>query len=246
MEFLSLSGIGDPHTWLSLLVLAALEIVLGIDNLLFIAVLTDRLPEEQRPRAQRAGLAFALFTRIVLLTAIAWIVTLTEPLFSLFAREISWRSLILISGGLFLIVKATGEIHDAVEGDPGRKRSPRGKGTSFVAVVVQIGLIDVVFSLDSVVTAVGMVDELWVMVTAIVVAIGVMMIASAPLAKFVVQYPTIKMLALSFLLVIGIFLIADGLGFRIPKGYLYFSLAFSVMVETLNHWMRRRRKRARA
>lgn len=246
MEFLSLSGIDDPHTWLSLLVLAALEIVLGIDNLIFIAVLTDRLAEKRRAFARRAGLAFALVTRIALLATIAWIVTLTEPLFSAFGREISWRSVILIAGGLFLIVKATHEIHDEVEGEPARKRGPRGNASTVFAIVLQIGVIDVVFSLDSVVTAVGMVDELWVMVLAITVAIGVMMVASNPLARFVSRYPTIKMLALSFLIMIGLFLIADGLGFKIPKGYLYFSLAFSVMVEALNHRVRRRRKPARA
>jgi predicted tellurium resistance membrane protein TerC len=245
MDFLSLSGIGDPHTWLSFVVLAALEVVLGIDNLLFIAILTERLPERRRALARRLGLAFALLTRIALLGAIAWIVTLTTPLFSVFGREISWRSVILVAGGLFLMVKATHEIHDEVEGEPARKRGPRSKAATLAAVVIQIGLLDIVFSLDSVITAVGMVDELWVMALAIVVAIGVMMAASKPLSDFVLRHPTIKMLALSFLLVIGLFLIADGLGFKIPKGYLYFSLAFSVMVESLNHWVRRRRKRAR-
>ena len=240
MDFTALGGITDPHAWLALLVLAALEIVLGIDNLLFIAILTEKLPASRQAFARRAGLAIALVMRIALLAMIAWIVTLSEPLFTVFDREISWRSIILIGGGLFLLVKATREIHDQVERAPRKKRS--GTAKTVGAVILQIGLIDMVFSLDSVITAVGMVDELWVMIVAIVIAIGVMMFASTPLADFVSRHPTIKMLALSFLLIIGIFLIADGLGFKIPKGYLYFSLAFSVMVEALNHWARRRRR----
>jgi predicted tellurium resistance membrane protein TerC len=244
MEFFTFAWISDPSIWLSLITLAGLEIVLGIDNLVFIAILTDRLPEERRPLARKVGLAMALVTRLILLAMLAWIVTLTAPLFSVMNLDISWRDLILIAGGVFLLVKATHEIHNSMEPDPEDKGAV-AKVATFGAVVAQIAVIDIIFSLDSVITAVGMADELWIMVVAVVVAMIIMLVASTPLANFVSAHPTVKMLALSFLLMIGVFLVADGLHFHIPKGYLYFSLAFSILVEALNYWARRRRKRAR-
>jgi predicted tellurium resistance membrane protein TerC len=245
MEFFDFDWISDPATWLSLVTLAGLEIVLGIDNLVFIAILTNRLPEERRALARKVGLALALLTRLMLLAALAWIVTLTQPLFTVMALAISWRDLILIAGGLFLLVKATHEIHNSIEGEE-EDKGPRVSAATFGAIVTQIAIIDIIFSLDSVITAVGMADELWVMVVAVVAAMVVMLVASTPLAEFVSAHPTVKMLALSFLLMIGVFLVADGLHFHIPKGYLYFSLAFSILVEALNYWVRNRRKRLRA
>ena len=246
MDFFGFEWIGDPAIWLSLVTLAALEIVLGIDNLVFIAILTNRLPEAQRAAARKAGMAMALGTRLLLLAALAWIVTLTRPLFHVAGLGISWRDLILMAGGVFLLVKGTHEIHNEVEGgdDDSGKASKAGRG--FAATVAQIAVIDIIFSLDSVITAVGMADQLWVMVLAVVVAMAIMLAASTPLANFVSAHPTVKMLALSFLLLIGVVLIADGLHFHIPKGYIYFSLAFSIAVETLNHVVRSRRRRARA
>ena len=235
----------NPAIWLSLVTLAGLEIVLGIDNLVFIAILTNRLPEAQRPAARKVGMAMALGTRLALLAALAWIVTLTRPLFEVAGLGISWRDLILMAGGVFLLVKATHEIHNEVEGGdeaPGEGKVARG----FAATVAQIAVIDIIFSLDSVITAVGMADQLWVMVLAVVVAMVIMLAASTPLAEFVSTHPTVRMLALSFLLLIGVVLIADGLHFHIPKGYIYFSLAFSIAVEALNHVVRKRRRRARA
>lgn len=245
MEFFTFDWITDPSIWLSLVTLAALEIVLGIDNLVFIAILTNRLPEERRPLARKVGLALALLTRLALLAALAWIVTLTKPLFTLVNLEISWRDLILIGGGLFLLVKAVHEIHNEVEGEPGDK-GPAIKAATFAAIVTQIAVIDIIFSLDSVITAVGMADDLWVMVLAVSIAMAIMLVASTPLANFVSAHPTVKMLALSFLMMIGVFLVADGLHFHIPKGYLYFSLAFSIAVEAMNYWVRKRRRLARA
>ncbi len=245
MEFFTFDWISDPAIWLSLVTLTGLEIVLGIDNLVFIAILTNRLPEKQRPLARKAGLALALVSRMILLALLAWIVTLTQPLFTVVNLAISWRDILLIAGGLFLLVKATHEIHNAVEAEAG-ETGPRVKSATLGAIIVQIAILDIVFSLDSVITAVGMVDELWVMVVAVVIAMVIMVVASTPLSNFVSTHPTVKMLALSFLLMIGVFLVADGLHFHIPKGYLYFSLAFSVLVECLNYWARRRRKRSRA
>jgi predicted tellurium resistance membrane protein TerC len=245
MEFFTFAWINDPSVWLSLTTLALLEIVLGIDNLVFIAILTNRLPEPRRPLARKVGLAMALVTRLMLLAALAWIVTLTRPVFTVAGLELSWRDLILIGGGLFLLVKATHEVHNEVEGEAGEK-APRQRGATFGMIVTQIAVIDIIFSLDSVITAVGMADELWVMVAAVMIAMAIMLVASTPLANFVSNHPTVKMLALSFLFMIGVFLIADGLHFHIPKGYLYFSLAFSILVEALNYWVRRRRRRARA
>jgi predicted tellurium resistance membrane protein TerC len=245
MEFFTFAWVTDPSVWLSLITLMGLEIVLGIDNLVFIAILTNRLPEERRALARKVGLALALITRLMLLAALAWIVTLTKPLFTVMSLDISWRDIILIAGGLFLLVKATHEIHNSIEGEP-EDKSPVARGATFAAIVTQIAIIDIIFSLDSVITAVGMAEELWIMVVAVIAAVITMLVASTPLANFVSAHPTVKMLALSFLLMIGVFLVADGLHFHIPKGYLYFSLAFSIMVEALNYWVRRRRKLARA
>lgn len=242
MEFFSFDWVTDPSIWLSLVTLTGLEIVLGIDNLVFIAILTGRLPEKRRALARKVGLALALITRLILLATIAWIVTLNQPLFTVASLGISWRDLILIAGGVFLMVKATHEIHNEVEGEE-RMKGTRLKGATFGVVVAQIAILDVIFSLDSVITAVGMADDLWVMVLAVSIAMAIMLVASTPLANFVSAHPTVKMLALSFLIMIGVFLVADGLHFHIPKGYLYFSLAFSILVEALNHGVRRRRRR---
>ena len=247
MEFFTFAWVTDPQTWLSLLTLSALEIVLGIDNLVFIAILTGRLPAHQRSVGRKVGLALALITRLLLLATLAWIVGLTEAVFSLFGKGFSWRDLILIGGGLFLLYKATTEIHEMVEHDEDAGDKPEGAaGATLRSVVLQIAVIDIIFSLDSVITAVGMADKLWVMVAAVVMAMLIMIVASNPLANFVAAHPTVKMLALSFLLLIGILLVADGFGVHVPKGYIYFALAFSVAVEALNHWVRRRRRRLKA
>jgi len=246
MEFLTFAWVTNPEIWLSLVTLSALEIVLGIDNLVFIAILTGRLPAHQRALGRKVGLALALVTRLMLLATLAWIVGLTEPLFSVAGKGFSWRDVILIGGGLFLLYKATVEIHEMVEKEEDEPDSPQGAaGVTFQGVVLQIAVIDIIFSLDSVITAVGMADQLWVMVAAVVFAMIIMIIASNPLANFVQAHPTVKMLALAFLLLIGVILIADGLGLHVPKGYIYFALAFSVAVETLNHWVRARRRRLR-
>jgi predicted tellurium resistance membrane protein TerC len=233
----------DPSTWIALLTLTVLEIVLGIDNIVFLSILSGRLPPADRPRARRLGLGLAMAMRIALLLTIATIARLTAPIFSLAGFDFSWRDLILIGGGLFLLAKATSEIHGALEGDEdgepddatGRPRAP-----SFTSVIVQIGLLDIVFSLDSVITAVGMVDQVPVMIAAVVIAVAVMLFASGPLAAFIEDHPTIKVLALSFLLLIGMALIADGFEVHIPKGYIYFAMGFSVFVEILNLRVRRR------
>lgn len=237
MEFLA-----DPQIWISLLTLTVLEIVLGIDNLIFIAVLVERLEPAQRDKARRLGILMALATRLLLLSVISWIVGLTEPLFEAFGRAVSWRDLILIGGGLFLLTKATREIHEGIEGE-GEAGPQRGMHAGFVAVIVQITLLDVIFSLDSVITAVGMVDELAIMVTAVVLSVLVMLAAAGTVSDFISRHPTIKMLAFSFLLLIGMALVADGAGFYIPKGYLYAAMGFSVFVEFLNTMARRSRRR---
>ncbi|MDP3909287.1 MAG: TerC family protein [Gemmatimonadales bacterium] len=225
-----------PEAWIGLLTLTVLEIVLGIDNIIFISILAGKLPEGQQARARRVGLLGAMLMRIALLASLAWIIRLTAPLFTVFGQAISGRDLILLVGGLFLIAKSTHEIHDRLEGDAGRSsaRTP----ASFGAVVGQIMLLDIVFSLDSVITAVGMARELGVMISAVVIAVGVMMFSAAAISDFVHRHPTIKMLALSFLLLIGVSLIADGLGRHLPKGYIYFAMGFSVFVEMLNLRMR--------
>ncbi|MDX1630989.1 MAG: TerC family protein [Thermoanaerobaculia bacterium] len=228
----------NPEIWIALVTLTVLEVILGIDNIIFISILAGKLPEERQAKARRLGLAAAMITRILLLLSLAWIIRLTAPLFTVLGEEISGRDLILMAGGLFLLAKSTYEIHDKLEGQRGH--ASRKVAASFRAVIVQIMLLDVVFSLDSVITAVGMVDEVWVMVVAVVVAIGVMMLAAEPIARFVESHPTIKILALSFLLLIGMSLVAESLDRHIPKGYIYFAMAFSVFVELLNLRMRRR------
>ena len=231
----------DPHAWLALVTLAALESVLGVDNIIFITILVGRLPEHQRARARTLGLAFAMLTRIGLLLSLAWIMTLTQPLFSLVGKEISGRDLILIGGGLFLLWKSVHEIHNALEGEEAGHAVAPAVAT-FGAIIVQIAIIDIVFSLDSVITAVGMVDEVAIMIIAIVLAVVVMMFAAGPIGNFVDRHPTIKMLALSFLILIGLALIGEGWDLHIPKGYIYFAMAFSVAVEMLNLRMRAKRR----
>jgi predicted tellurium resistance membrane protein TerC len=228
----------DPNAWLGLLTLTALEIVLGIDNIIFISILAGKLPAEQQPKARRLGLVGAFVSRMLLLLSIAWIVRLTRPLFEVFGHGVSGRDLILLLGGLVLIGKATHEIHDKLEGEEGQVTAKLR--ASLGRVVVQIMLIDIVFSLDSVITAVGMVDQVSIMVGANIIALGIMLAAAGRIAGFVDRHPTIKMLALSFLVVIGINLVAEGSGFHIPKGYTYFAMFFSIMVELLNIKMRAR------
>ena len=223
----------DPHAWVALATLAALEIVLGVDNIIFISILAGKLPQAQRARARKLGLLGAFCSRILLLLSIAWVVRLTTPLFSVLGVEISGRGLILILGGLFLIGKATHEIHDKLEGDDESSESAKA-ARSLVAVVAQIMVIDIVFSLDSVITAVGMVDQVSIMIAANVIALGIMLFAAGPISSFVDRHPTVKMLALSFLVLIGTNLVAEGIGQHIPKGYTYFAMAFSVLVEVLN------------
>ena len=231
----------DPEAWIALLTLTTLEIVLGIDNIIFISILVGRLPEKQRQRGRILGLGFAMVTRIALLFSIAWLMTLEEPLFPFLGREISARDLILIAGGLFLLWKSVHEIHGSLEGEEDT-RGPAIVASSFAAIIAQIAIIDIVFSLDSVITAVGMVEHLPVMVLAIVAAVAVMMFAAKPIGDFVDSHPTVKMLALSFLTLVGVALIAEGWHYHIPKGYIYFAMAFSVGVEMLN--LRARAKQA--
>jgi predicted tellurium resistance membrane protein TerC len=222
----------DPNAWLGLLTLTALEIVLGIDNIIFISILAGKLPAEQQPKARRLGLVGAFVSRMLLLLSIAWIVRLTRPLFEVFGHPVSGRDLILLIGGLFLIAKATHEIHEKLEGQQGPLTAKLR--TSLSRVVVQIMLIDIVFSLDSVITAVGMVDQVSIMIGANIIALGIMLAASGMIARFVERHPTIRMLALSFLVVIGVNLVAEGSGYHIPKGYTYFAMFFSIAVEFLN------------
>jgi predicted tellurium resistance membrane protein TerC len=229
----------DPEAWIALFTLTALEIVLGVDNIIFISILVGRLPEAQRQRARVLGLAFAMITRIGLLLSLAWVMTLTDPLVTIVGREISGRDLILILGGLFLLWKAVHEIHGSLEGQEEGSIAVAVK-TSFAAVIVQIAIIDIVFSLDSVITAVGMADHVAIMVIAIVLAVLVMMFSAKAIGEFVDRHPTIKMLALSFLILVGVALIAEGMDFHIPKGYIYFAMAFSVIVEMLNLRIRAR------
>lgn len=228
----------QPETYLALLTLTALEIVLGIDNVIFISILVQRLPAAQRDKGRLIGLGLAMGMRIVLLLTITFIIGLTQTLFTLFDRDFSWRDVILIAGGLFLLWKATTEIHASLEGDEATASSEGS--ASFGGVLVQIVVLDIVFSIDSVLTAVGMVDEVAIMIAAVVISIGVMLFASGPLSKFVHQHPSVKMLGLSFLLLIGVTLIADGFGLHIDKAYIYAAMGFSVFVEALN--LRRRRR----
>jgi predicted tellurium resistance membrane protein TerC len=229
----------QPEAWLAFLTLTALELVLGIDNVIFISILVDKLPLQQRELARKIGLFLAMFMRIGLLLVLSWIVGLTAPLFTVLTQAISGRDLILILGGLFLLWKSTKEVHQLLEGEEG-EASSKVRAT-FGAVIVQIILIDIVFSLDSIITAVGMVDEVAIMIAAVVVSVALMMLFAGSIGRFVSAHPTIKMLALSFLFLIGTLLIADGFGRHVPKGYVYFAMAFSVSVEILNIRMRKKR-----
>ena len=231
--------ISDPQIWVAFLTLLSLEIVLGIDNIIFISILAGKLPAEQQARARYIGLGLALVIRIILLFSLTWVIGLIAPLFTVLNQEISGRDLILILGGLFLLGKSTFEIHDSLEGEEGHA-SARVKGT-FTSIIIQIIILDAVFSLDSVITAVGMVDHIGIMIAAVVFAIGFMMLFAAPLGRFVSKHPTIKMLALSFLLLIGLTLIVEGFDVHIPKGYVYFAMGFSVFVEFLNLRLRKKR-----
>ena len=239
-----MTWITSPEVWIGLLTLTVLEIVLGIDNIIFLSIVSGKLPPAQQPRARRIGLSLALLLRIGLLVSLAWIIRLTTPLFTVLGHGISGRDLILLAGGLFLIAKSTREIHERLEGD-----EPRGSArapASFRNVIGQLVLLDLVFSLDSVITAVGMARQLGVMIAAVVIAVGVMMLSANAISDFVHRHPTIKMLALSFLLLIGVSLIADGLGQHLSKGYIYFAMGFSVVVEMLNLKLRARAGRSEA
>jgi predicted tellurium resistance membrane protein TerC len=237
-----MESLTNPEIWIALATLTALELVLGIDNIIFISILAGKLPPEQRDKARRLGITLAAVTRLGLLFAIAWIVGLTAPLFSIFGHEISWRDLILIGGGLFLIGKATHEIHQKLEGDS-EHVGPGGAVASFGSVITQIMLLDIVFSLDSIITAVGMVEERWVMFAAILISIAFMLLFARAIGDFVERHPTVKVLALSFLIMIGLVLMADGFGQKIPKGYIYAAMTFSVFVEMINLWIRNRAKK---
>ena len=231
--------ITDPHAWIALVTLTALEIVLGIDNIIFLSILTSKLPKRRQPRARVTGLGLAMISRICFLLMLTWVMMLTEPLFAVLGNEISGRDLILIGGGLFLLVKSTLEIHGQLEGKGGRGTAR--VSSSYVGILVQVALLDTVFSFDSVITAIGMADQVVIMIIAIVIAVIFMMFASGSISRFVESHLTLKVLALSFLFLIGIVLIADGFGRHIPKGYIYFSLAFSASVEMINLRIRKRR-----
>jgi len=235
--------LASPEAWIALLSLTALEIVLGIDNIIFISILVGSLPAQQRQRARVLGLGLAMFTRIALLLSLVWMMRLTIPLLSLFSYDVSGRDIILIGGGLFLLAKSVMEIHGSLEGGEDERRASLRR--SFLLVLVQIAIIDIVFSLDSIITAIGMVDIIPVMVLAIVIAVGVMMFAAKPIGEFIDRHPTIKMLALAFLILVGVVLIAEGLGVHVPRGYVYFAMAFSVAVEALNISLRSNSERVR-
>lgn len=230
--------LADPQAWIALATLTALEIVLGIDNIIFLSIVVGRLPQEQRQLGRILGLAGAMVTRILLLFSLAWIMRLTEPLFTIFSEEISGRDLILIFGGLFLLFKSTHEIHGSLEGE--EESSETSIKGGFTSIIIQIAIIDIVFSLDSVITAVGMAEHVEVMVIAIVIAVIVMMLFARAIGDFVDTHPTVKMLALSFLILVGVSLIAEGMDVHIPKGYIYFAMAFSVIVEMLNIKLRKK------
>jgi predicted tellurium resistance membrane protein TerC len=230
----------DPQAWMGFLTLTVLEIVLGIDNIIFISILCGKLPAEQQGKARRIGLGLAMLMRVLLLLSISWVIGLTRPLFSVLGRDISGRDLVLLVGGLFLLAKSTREIHDKLEGAEGEGSAKAGP--SFASVLIQIMLLDIVFSLDSVITAVGMVSQVGVMIAAVVVAVGFMMVFARPVSDFVHRHPTVKILALAFLIMIGAMLVAEGFHQHIPKGYVYFAMAFSVFVEALNIRMRGKAK----
>ena len=231
----------DPQVWIAFLTLTALELVLGIDNIIFISILVDRLPPREREKARRIGLFLAMFMRVGLLMALSWIVGLTTPMFTLIGTDISGRDLILLLGGLFLVWKSTKEIHQLTEGDAGHASDKAG--SAFAGIILQIIIIDMVFSLDSIITAVGLVDEVAVMIAAVIVSVGLMMLFARAIGEFVSAHPSIKMLALSFLLVVGVMLIAEGFDHKVPKGYIYFAMAFSVAVEMLNIRMRKKKSK---
>jgi predicted tellurium resistance membrane protein TerC len=233
-----IESLSDPQIWIALATLTFLEIVLGVDNIIFISILSGKLPAPQQAKARRLGLLAAMGTRILLLFSLTWISKLTSPWFTIIGQEISGRDLILILGGLFLLAKSTYEIHDKLEGEEGH--ASKKVAASFASVIVQIMMLDIVFSLDSVITAVGMVRELWVMVTAVIVAVLIMMLSAEPISEFVHRHPTVKMLALSFLLLIGVSLIAEGFDQHISKGYIYFAMGFSVFVEMINLRLRKK------
>ncbi|MEE9588851.1 MAG: TerC family protein [Hyphomicrobiaceae bacterium] len=241
IEFLT-----DPHVWASFVALSVMEIVLGIDNVVFIGIMVSRLPPDQRLMARRIGLSLALIFRVIMLAGITWFIHMTTPVFSLLGYDVSWRDIILIAGGLFLIVKATREIHQDIEGEDEDGSGPTPVVDTMTSAILQIAVIDLVFSVDSIITAVGMADHVEVMIAAVAVAILVMYFASGPVAAFVERHPTTKMLALSFLFLIGAALIADGLHFHIPRGYIYFAMAFAGFVEVFNILAQRRRRKARA
>lgn len=243
IQTLNFSWINQPEAWMALLTLSVLEIVLGIDNIVFISILVEKVPAAQRPRARFLGLALAMLTRIALLFSISWVMTLKDALFSVAGIPISGKDIILITGGIFLLFKSTHEIHGQVEGNPEEELKQQKISGGFGMILVQIALLDIVFSLDSVITAVGMAKDITVMVIAVVLAVIFMMIFSGAVSNFIHKHPTIKMLALSFLLLIGTALIADGLHFHIPKGYVYFAMAFSMFVEVLNIRAGEKRKR---
>jgi predicted tellurium resistance membrane protein TerC len=234
--------IANPQAWIAFATLTMLELVLGIDNIIFISILVDKLPKEKRELARRIGLFMAMFMRIGLLLVLAWIVGLVAPLFTVLTQEISGRDLILILGGLFLLWKSTSEIHQSLEGEEGHAKAK--VRASFAAIILQIMIVDLVFSLDSIITAVGMVDDVRVMIAAVVASVALMMLFAGPIGRFVSDHPTIKMLALSFLVVVGVVLIAEGFDHHVPKGYVYFAMAFSLGVEMLNIRMRKRAKHA--
>ena len=233
--------LSDPQTWIAFGMLTALELVLGIDNIIFISILVDKLPKERREVARRVGLFMAMFMRIGLLLVLVWIVGLVEPLFSIMTKDISGRDLILILGGLFLIWKSTSEIHQSMEGE--EEHAASAVKATFASVILQIMVIDLVFSLDSIITAVGMVDDVRIMIAAVIASVGLMMVFAGPIGRFVSDHPTIKMLALAFLVVVGVVLVAEGFGQHVPKGYVYFGMAFSLGVEMLNIRMRKSSKK---
>ncbi|HEY0442012.1 MAG TPA: TerC family protein [Xanthobacteraceae bacterium] len=232
----------DYNAWAALLTLTALEIVLGIDNIVFISVLVSRLPPEQADKARKVGLALAFVFRIILLAGLTWLMGLTEPVFTILGNELSWRDLILIGGGLFLIAKATHEIHAEVEASHGNEAAPDPAGRAFMLVIAQLVVVDLVFSLDSIITAIGMAEDIEIMIAAVVIAMLIMYAASGAVAGFIAEHPTTKMLALAFLVMIGVALVADGFGFHIPRGYIYTSMAFAAAVEVFNVLARRNRR----
>jgi predicted tellurium resistance membrane protein TerC len=241
----ALSLLTDPHAWAALVTLTALEIVLGIDNLVFISVLTTRLAEDKARRARLIGLSLAFIFRVIMLAALTWLMGLTAPLFSIFGMGISWRDIILVGGGMFLIAKATHEIHGEVEASDSSAAAPAASTRAFAWIVVQLVAIDLVFSLDSILTAIGMAEDLEVMIAAVVIAMIVMYAAANPVGAFIAAHPTTKMLALAFLVLIGVALVADGFEFHIPRGYIYFAMAFAAAVEACNVMARRTRQRRR-